>query len=65
MSDHEILVKYQSLSEEMKKKVIHFMDSLVVKPQLPNKKRKAGLAKGKIKIKSGFDDPIEDFAEYS
>lgn len=41
------------------------MDSLVAKPQLPIKKRTAGLAKGKIKIKSGFDDPLEDFADYS
>lgn len=65
MSEYEILAKYQSLPEELKKKVIQFMDSLHKTSTASPKKRKAGLAKGKIKINAGFDDPLEDFEEYS
>lgn len=36
------------------------------KKQPSNKpKRKAGIAKGKIRIKEGFDDPLPDFQEYT
>ncbi|OOG70466.1 DUF2281 domain-containing protein [Algoriphagus sp. A40] len=65
MSDFEIILKFQSLPEEMKKKVLKFMESLQPTFKSPPKKRKAGLASGKIKIKPGFDDPIADFADYS
>ncbi|GMQ31427.1 DUF2281 domain-containing protein [Algoriphagus confluentis] len=65
MSESEVFLKFQSLPEDLKKQVVQFMDNLL--ESLPSKRKKkpvAGLAKGKIVIKDGFEDPIEDFKEY-
>lgn len=65
MSESEVFLKFQSLPEDLKKQVVQFMDNLL--DSMPPKRKKkpvAGLAKDKIIIKDGFDDPIEDFKEY-
>ncbi|MCA1752807.1 MAG: DUF2281 domain-containing protein, partial [Flavobacteriales bacterium] len=49
------------------KEVNDFIDFLKSKSdmsQKPMKKRKAGLAKGLIKMKDDFDEPLDDFKEY-
>jgi hypothetical protein len=65
MSEAEVFSKYQSLPEDLKKQVVQFMDSLLNSISSKRKKKRvAGLAKDKIFIKDGFDDPLEDFKEY-
>jgi hypothetical protein len=64
MSEAEVFSKYQALPEDLKKQVVQFMDSLLDATSPKRKKPVAGLAKGKIIIKEGFNDPIEDFKEY-
>jgi hypothetical protein len=66
MSDFELYIKLASLPENLKKEVGDFAEFLRSKLKTEKKgtPRKAGLAKGLIKMKDGFDDPLEDFAEY-
>lgn len=58
MSYVELYTKLSELSPSNRKAVMKFIDSLPKEPQ-PKKKRVAGLAKGLIEIKEGFDDPID------
>lgn len=65
MSESEIFLKFKSLPEELKIQVVQYMDSLINSmPSKRKKKKVAGLAKDKIFIKDGFDDPLDDFKEY-
>jgi len=54
----ELYTKLSELSPSNRKAVMDFIDSLPKSPQ-PKRKRVAGLAKGLIEMKEGFDDPID------
>jgi len=67
MSDIEIYIKLATLPDEMKKEVDDFVDFLKSKTTAKKKMngpRKAGLAKGLIRMKEDFDEPLDDFKEY-
>jgi hypothetical protein len=67
MSEIHLYTKISSLPDNLKKEVEDFVDFIVSKgarKNLQNKKRKLGLAKGLIKLKDNFDDPIEAFNAY-
>lgn len=67
MTDLNIFIKLASLPDEMKKEVNDFIDFLKAKATSktdPLIERKSGLAKGLIKMKPDFDDPLDDFKEY-
>lgn len=67
MADIDIYIKLVTLPDEMKKEVDDFVDFLKSKStaKVPSRKtRKAGLAKGLIEMKEGFDEPLPDFKEY-
>ena len=61
-----LLSKFNALPDEFKKQVLDFVDTLFKKSETKKKKGKRpfGTAKGKIIIKAGFDDPLEDFKDY-
>jgi len=67
MSSADLFLKFNSLPEDLRKKVLAYMESLLTgqpKPEEPPKKRIAGLLKGKIWIADDFDAPLDDFKEY-
>ncbi len=67
MTDLDIYNKLTALPDAMKKEVNDFIDFLKSKSdagQKPMKKRQAGLAKGLIKMKDDFDEPLDDFKDY-
>ncbi|MCL6261537.1 DUF2281 domain-containing protein [Aquiflexum sp. TKW24L] len=67
MTDLDIYIKLAALPEEMKIEVDNFVDYLKSKSVAkgnPEKHRKAGLAKGLIKMKEDFEEPLDDFKEY-
>lgn len=59
--------KLNALPENLKSEVLHFVEFLLTKKKSNNLKHKPvfGSAKGMFVIKDNFDDPIDDFAEYS
>ena len=61
-----ILSKFERLPSDLQKEVSDFMDFLINKSAKSNKKiiPKFGSAKGKIKLASDFDAPLEDFKDY-
>ena len=67
MTDLTLINKLVSLPEDLKREVEDFIDFLKSKSTATVVKKKGrvlGLAKGKIIIKDGFDDPLPDFKEY-
>ncbi|MDA3892809.1 MAG: DUF2281 domain-containing protein [Salinivirgaceae bacterium] len=67
MSDLQLYIKLSSLPIKLKSEVADYIDFLKSKRLNSNKskgKRVAGKAKGLLKIKENFDDPIEGFNEY-
>ncbi|RDV14293.1 DUF2281 domain-containing protein [Pontibacter diazotrophicus] len=67
MADIDIYMKLATLPDDMKKEVGDFVDFLKSKAKAKRKvevQRKAGLAKGLIKMKEDFDEPLNDFEEY-
>lgn len=67
MTDLDIYIKLATLPDDMKKEVDDFVDFLKSKVNVKEKaktQRKAGLAKGLIRMKEDFDDPLEDFKDY-
>lgn len=67
MTDIQLYTKLSGLPLELKSEVSDFIDFLKEKKfkKLEKlKKRIPGKAKGLIKMKSNFDDPIEGFNEY-
>jgi hypothetical protein len=68
MTDLSLYTKISSLPDYLKSEVVDFVDFLSTKrkKEKPGKKkdRVFGYAKGKITLKPGFDDPIDDFKEY-
>lgn len=67
MDNTLLYTKLSSLPENMKSEVLDFIDFLSSKIKKPVQKKrpKFGSAKGMFVIKSGFDDPLEDFKEYT
>lgn len=65
MTDIQLYTKLSDLPQSLKKKVSDYIDMLKEKKlAINNVKRQAGLAKGMIKIKDNFDDPIDGFEDY-
>lgn len=67
MTDLELYTKLSTLPPEMKKEVglfIDFLTSKVKQEKVTSTRRKAGLAKGLIKMREDFDEPLEDFKDY-
>ena len=68
MTDLSLYTKISSLPDYLKSEVVDFIDFLQSKKKNEKIKRKKdrvfGFAKGKITLKPGFDDPIDDFKEY-
>ena len=67
MSDMDQYIKLASLPDEMKKEVndlINHLKSKIASKQKNTNRREAGLAKGLIEMKEGFDEPLVDFKEY-
>ena len=63
MSNVELINKIALLPDNLKEEISKLIDSwLSEKPS--NNKRTLGLAKGKIRLKDNFDDPIDDFKDY-
>jgi hypothetical protein len=66
MSNLAIHTKLETLPTEMKNEVNDFIDFLIAK-SARNKQKvipKFGSAKGKIKMSSDFDAPLDDFKDY-
>ncbi len=62
-----VLSRIQQLPEQLKQEVLHYIELLQKRYTTQNQKtknRKAGSAKGKYKLASDFDAPLEDFTEY-
>jgi hypothetical protein len=67
MTDIQLYTKLSGLPLSLKAEVSDFIDFLKEKNFKKSgkmKKRVPGKAKGLIKMKSNFDDPIEGFKEY-
>lgn len=67
MTEIDIYIKLTTLPDDMKKEVDDFVDFLKSKKRIKGDvpiQRKAGLAKGLIKMKENFDEPVSDFKEY-
>lgn len=67
MSDIDIYIKLTTLPDDLKKEVGDFVDFLKSKTNVKESmkiQRKAGLAKGLIRMKDDFDEPLDDFKEY-
>ncbi|MFT6867979.1 MAG: hypothetical protein ACJA08_002826 [Cyclobacteriaceae bacterium] len=69
MTSIEIYTKLSLLPDHLKNEVGDFVDFLKSKSKAKSTSetkapRKAGLAKGLITMKEGFDEPLDDFKEY-
>lgn len=62
----EVLIKkIKTMPPSIIDEVNDFLDFLVAKKLKKNKPKTGfGSAKGKIKMLPGFDDPLEEFADY-
>jgi len=67
MTDIQIYTKLSNLPSNLKAEVSDFIDFLKFKSRKRNEnttKRISGKAKGLVKMKDNFDDPLESFNEY-
>jgi len=67
MTDIQLYTKLSGLSSNLKSEVSDFIDFLKFKSKKhdnKNTKRPSGKAKGLIKMKDNFDEPIEGFNNY-
>ena len=67
MTDIQLYTKLSELPSNLKTEVADFIDFLKYKSKKldkSNTKRLSGKAKGLIKMKDNFDDPIEGFNDY-
>ncbi len=69
MNNEVIYQEFVSLPESLKKEVKDFIDFLKLKYSLKedksnNKERVFGISKGKYKLSSDFDEPLDDFKDY-
>jgi len=67
MKNQSAYIKLHSLPEKLKAQALEFIDFLYQKNRdsKPNNPPKAGFLKGKIVIGKDFDEPLEDFKEYT
>ncbi len=67
MTDIQLYTKLSGLPSNLKSEVADFIDFLKYKSKKQNNrntKRLSGKAKGLIKMKENFDEPIEGFNDY-
>ena len=67
MTDIQLYTKLSRLPSNLKSEVSDFIDYLVYKSKRNSKNKSSRIpskAKGLIKMKENFDDPIEGFNEY-
>jgi hypothetical protein len=66
MNNIKLYSKLVILPDDLKKEADDFLEFLKTKmdEKKAPKTRKPGLAKGLIKMKGDFDEPLEDFNEY-
>ncbi|MGB3585245.1 MAG: DUF2281 domain-containing protein [Tunicatimonas sp.] len=67
MTDIDIYTKLVTLPNDLKDEVGNYVDFLKSKVQGKGEvktSRKAGLAKGLIRMRKDFDEPLDDFKEY-
>ena len=67
MTDIQLYTKLSGLPSNLKSEVADFIDFLMYKSkksESKSKKRLPGKAKGLIKMKDNFDEPIEGFNDY-
>ena len=67
MTDIDIYTKLATLPNDLKDEVGNYVDFLKSKVQRKGEvktSRKAGLAKGLIRMRKDFDEPLDDFKEY-
>ena len=67
MNNIDIYIKVATLLDDLKSEVGNFVDYLKFKTQGKEQvkaSRKAGLAKGLIRMNEDFDEPLDDFKEY-
>jgi len=67
MTDIQLYTKLSGLPSNLKSEVADFIDFLKYKSKKQdnkNTKRISGKAKGLIKMKDNFDEPIEGFSDY-
>lgn len=66
MKKEQLYIKIASLPAELREEVIHFIDDLLQQNMGHTKiKRVPNKAKGKVAIKSNFDDPLPGLEPYS
>ncbi len=73
MATHDPYIQLDSLPEEVRKKVLDFIASLMEQWEQkekspsepkPRKRMIAGLAEGKVIVPDDFNEPLDDFKEY-
>ncbi|MBK8499994.1 MAG: DUF2281 domain-containing protein [Flavobacteriales bacterium] len=67
MSTADLLVKINGLPEDLRKQVTDFIDALLKRAPKPEPKQKRipfGKFKGKVKMASDFDAPLDDLKDY-
>jgi len=64
MNEITLFNKISSLPDKQKKEVHDFVDYLESKTSKESIARKPGLAKGLIRMREDFDEPLHDFQEY-
>lgn len=67
MKSISIYTKIRFLPEHLRSEVNDFIDKLISKKKINStqKSLKFGSLKGKIEISDDFDEPLEDFIEYT
>lgn len=66
MDDIKLYSKLVALPDDLKQEADDFVEFLKTKMKEKKtfKTKKAGLAKGLIEMKEGFDEPLDDFETY-
>lgn len=66
MTDTKLKLEINSLPKKMMEEVADFVEFLKAKSKTKPypKEREFGFAKGKIKLKPDFDEPLNEFKEY-
>jgi hypothetical protein len=66
MCETLLLIKINSLPNNLKKELIDFLDFLIAKKNIQKTENhpRAGCLKGVFKMRDDFDEPLEDFNEY-
>ena len=66
MTDVQLYKRLQNLNPSLKAEVYDFVDFLLTKQkkEVKPKKPQFGCAKGRFKMSSDFDEPLDDLHEY-